>query len=186
MSIECGDLKALGVVMQTVNNLPQISLDSVGVQVETLIRENKVIFKHMAEAPWVIKKLSLIFEELYMAYKNVIYVPEGHVAIANSQSPNDKIIATSKVLPWVFAVQNGSVSSLWQLLHTLTDTDIRGYYFLYEYALLKAHEVREIPDLITLGFASTRRTKFLWRKNPDVVLQSLKTLLATKVIQVKL
>jgi hypothetical protein len=108
-------------------------------------------------------------------------VPEGHVYLATSKSENERIIASSKLLPWIYAIKNGSVSTVFNFLYTMLSTEIRAYYFLFEYALLKSHEIPEIPEMVAAGFLSTRKTVILTTKDSDKVLKVLKTLLNTKI-----
>ena len=171
----------LEVLMIKLNNLPNIKLETISDDVTELLNKNQIQFKSMSEAPWWLRTFSTTFNELYLAYKHTIYVPAGHVALATSKSPQDRIVATSKLLPWVFAIKYKSVSSLLNFLYTIFNTKIRNYYFLFEYGLLKSHDIKEISDLIVIGFISTRKTIFLTKKNPDKILLTLKDLLQTKV-----
>ena len=174
--------RVLDHLMLKINDLPKIDLESISSEVTRLLREDKVQFKSMEEAPWFIKKLSVFCNDLYIGYKDTVYVPIGHEDVAQSKDAKDRVIAASKLIPWVYAVRNGSVSTLFGLLNTLFSTQIRSYYFLYEYALLKSHELPEIPELVATGFISTRRNFFGVRKNPDKVLVILKAMLASKIL----
>jgi hypothetical protein len=168
--------------MLKVKDLPKIDLESVSLEVTKLLEENKVQFKSIEEAPRIIKKLSIFCNDLYISYKDTVYVPVGHVDVAQSKDAKDRVIATSKLIPWVYAVKNGSVSTIPNLLNTLFSTQVRSYYFLYEYALLKSHDLPEIPELVATGFISTRRNFLGFRKNSDKVLLVLKAMLASKIL----
>lgn len=163
------------------NELPLIKLDEISSDVTACLNDSKVDFKTFKDAPWLIQKFSSIFSESYVAYKNTIYVPEGHVAMAVSKNFQDRIIATSKLLPWVYAIKNGSVSSVYNFLYTMFSVKVRGYYFLFEYAMLKSHEIEELPELITTGFISSRRTCLGFKRDPDYVLASLRETLNSKI-----
>jgi len=164
-----------------INNLPNITLSDISSDVVKLLEENKIVFKSMPEAPFWLRTFSKSYNELYIAYKNTLYVNPGHVALATSKIEQDRIIATSKLLPWVYAIKNGSVSSLFKLLQTIFNIQIRSYYFLFEFSLLKSHELQEIPELIAMGFLSSRKNMFGFKRNPDEVILVLKELLATKI-----
>jgi hypothetical protein len=170
--------------MLNVNKLPSIQLDTISDDVTTLLENNKIDFKNITDAPWFVRLTSHWFNETYLAYLNTVYVPEGHIAMAQSKEPEQRIIATSKLLPWVYAIKNGSVSSKLQFLHTVLNSATRCYYFLFEYALLKSHELSETPELVATGFISSRRNFIGLRKNPDKLLTILKTLLKNKIIKV--
>ncbi len=164
-----------------INNLPNIALSQISSDVETLLSENKIVFKAIEEAPWWLRQFSKLYNEFYLAYKNTIYVPSGHLAIATAKEPNQRLIATSKILPWVYAIKNGSVSSFYKFLQTTFNVEIRSYYFLFEFAFLKAHEMEDLPELIAAGFLSSRKNILGIKKNPDSVIVILKNLLATKI-----
>ena len=167
--------------MQTLNDLPLIKLEEISGEVTVCLEKNLVEFKRIDEAPWILKKIVSFANETYFSYKGVIYVPEGHIAMAQSQDPNQRIVAPRKLLPWVYAIKNGSVSSLLSFIRTIFSVNIRSYYFLFEYALLKSHELSDMSDLIATGFISTRRSLLGYKKNPDKVLAVLKHLLDKKV-----
>jgi len=164
-----------------ISKLPNIALSEISTDVAKLLDENKIIFKPLEEAPWWLRQFSKLYHEYYLSYKNVLYVPSTHIVLATAKESSKRIIATSKVLPWVYAIKNGSVSSLYKFLQTIFNIKIRSYYFLYEFALLKSHEVEEVPDLIAAGFMSSRRNIFGIRKDPDKVIIILKALLASKI-----
>lgn len=168
--------------MLKINDLPNIALDNIGEDVDQLIKNNKLQFRALIQAPKLLKLISEVFCEPYIAYKDTIYVPLGHIEAAQSKEPGQRIIATSKLLPWAFAIKNGSLSSWWSLLYTITNSTIRNYYFLYEFSLLKAHELpADTSELVAIGFVSTRRNIFLFKKNPDKLLRNMKTLIHTKI-----
>ena len=168
--------------MLKIKDLPNIDLETISSEVSKLLEENKVQFKSMGEAPWIVRKLSVFCNDLYIGYKDTVYVPDGHVDVAQSKDAKDRVIAASKLIPWVYAVKNGSVSTMFNLLNTLFSTQVRSYYFLYEYALLKSHDLPEIPELVATGFISTRRNFLGFRKNSDKVLLVLKAMLASKIL----
>lgn len=163
------------------NNLPNIELSEISTEVTACLEAGKVVFKSMEEAPWWIRKFSNIYSEYYLAYKNTLYVAVGHVAIATSKNPTDRIIATSKLLPWVYAIKNGSVSSLFKFLQTMFSIEVRSYYFLFEFAMLKAHELPEIPELIATGFLSSRKNALGMKRNPEKIALILKRLIRDKI-----
>jgi len=167
--------------MQKLNNLPQIVLENISDDVTQALET--VTFKTVKEAPWALRMFSSAFNEPYFAYKTIIYVPDGHVAMAQSKEPEQRIIATSKLLPWVYAIKNNSVNTMLDFFYTMTNVTVRSYYFLYEYALLKSHDLPETPELIATGFISTRRNIFTFRRNPDKVLEVLKNLLNSKIVR---
>lgn len=164
-----------------ISKLPNITLSDISADVAKLLDENKIVFKPLEEAPWWLRKFSALYHEYYFSYKNTLYVAPGHIALATSKKSTDRIIATSKVLPWVYAIKNKSCSSIFNFLNTMLNTEIRSYYFLFEFSMLKAHDVPEIPDLIAIGFLSSRKGLFGEQKNPNEVMRVLKHLLATKV-----
>ncbi len=167
--------------MLKVKDLPLIRLDEIGEDVIKLLKENKVQFKGLGEAPKLLQKFSNIYAEPYIAYKDTIYVPNGHIDAAQSKDHNQRIIATSKILPWVYAIKNGSVSSWHSFLFTMF-TAVRYYYFLYEFSLLKAHNLpADTADLIAIGFISTRKNILGLKKNEDKILTTVKGLLQTKI-----
>ena len=179
---ESADALGLEAVMtKEINKLPNIILSDISGDVTKLLEANKVIFKPMEEAPWWIRKFSNIYSEYYLAYKNTLYVAVGHVAIATSKNPTDRIIATSKLLPWVYAIKNGSVSSLFKFLQTMFSIEVRSYYFLFEFAMLKAHELPEIPELIATGFLSSRKNALGMKRNPEKIALILKRLIRDKI-----
>ena len=167
--------------MLNINKLPKIKLEDIAEEVSDLVVNSKIQFKDISEAPWLIKKLAQKTNNLYIAYKDSIYVPEGHTALATSKYDRDRVIATSKLLPWVYAIKNGSVSSISEFLYTIFNSNIRGYYFLFEYALLKSHGLSELADTIATGFVSTRKTIFFTNKNPETLVKILKNILQTKI-----
>lgn len=168
--------------MLNIKDLPVIELGSIGEDVDVLLKDGKIKFRALEEAPKLLQLFSSLYCEPYIAYKDTIYVPLGHVEAAQSKEPNQRIIATSKLLPWVYAIKNGSVSSYFTFIRSMVNASIRSYYFLFEFSLLKAHEIpRETADLVAVGFISTRRNLFGFKRNPDKLLKILKTLLQTKV-----
>jgi len=167
--------------MLNINKLPVIKLEQVGEDVSSILSNNTVQFKNMSEAPWFIKKLSSFCNDLYLGYKGIIYVPIGHLDVAMSKNPQDRVVASSKLIPWAYAIKNGSVSSITDLLYMLFNTKVRSYYFMFEYALLKSHDIPEVPELVATGFLSTRRNWFGLKKNPDKVLKVMKEVLASKI-----
>jgi hypothetical protein len=168
--------------MLNVKTLPLISLDDIGDEVDKLLKDGKIQFKGLGEAPKFVQWCSNRYIEPYIAYKDTIYVPNGHIEAAQSKDPNQRIIATSKLLPWVYAIKNGSVSSYYTLIRSISDASIRSYYFLYEFCLLKAHNIpKDTSDLVAVGFISTRKGLFGFKHNPDKLLKTLKTLLNTKI-----
>ena len=67
----------------------------------------------------------------------------------------------------------------------MLSSSIRSYYFLYEFSLLKAQEIpTETSDLVAVGFISTRRNFFGFKKNPEKLLKILKSLLNTKIAKI--
>lgn len=167
--------------MLKIKDLPKIELNGIGSEVDQLLKDSQIQFRSLHEAPGPLRWFSKIYNEPYLAYKNIIYVPEGHVEAAQSKEFNQRIIATSKLLPWIFAIKNGSVSSWYTFLSTMC-SQIRNYYFLYEFALIKSHELpQDTSDLIAVGFISTRKNLFGIKRNPEKVLYNLKALLQSKV-----
>ena len=161
------------------NSLPNITLSEVSTDVETMLE--KIVFKSIDEAPWWLRFFSNTYNEFYLSYKDTVYVPNGHLAIATAKEPNQRLIATSKILPWVYAIKNGSVSSPHKFLQTVFNVEVRSYYFLFEFAFLKAHELEDLPELIAAGFLSSRKNILGIKKDPDNVIHVLKSLLATKI-----
>ena len=171
--------------MLSIKELPVIELDHMGEEVDVLLKDGKIKFKGLGEAPRFLQWFSNNFAEPYIAYKDTIYVPAGHVEAAQSKDPNQRIIATSKLLPWVYAIKNGSVQSYYSFLCSMLSSSIRSYYFLYEFSLLKAQEIpTETSDLVAVGFISTRRNFFGFKKNPEKLLKILKGLLNTKIAKI--
>lgn len=170
-------------VIKQIDKLPNITLADISTEVTSALESNNILFKSMEEAPWWLRKFSSIYNEYYLAYKNTLYVSSGHIALATSKNPQDRIIATSKLLPWVYAVRNGSVSSVYKFLQTMFNIEVRSYYFLFEFALLKSHELSEIPELVATGFLSSRRNMLGFRKNPEKVVKILKRLLNDKIVK---
>ena len=168
-------------MLNKLNELPNITLSDISSDIVKLLEQNKIEFKSITEAPWWIRAFSNLYKEPYLAYKNALYVGHGHVALATSKNSTDRIIATSKLLPWAYAIKNNSVSSVFKFLQTMLNVKIRGFYFLYEFSFLKAHDIPEIPDLIAIGFLSSRRNILGYRKDPDKVARILKSLLANKI-----
>jgi hypothetical protein len=174
--------KGSGVQMLSIKELPVIELDNLGDEVDTLLRDGKIKFKALEEAPKLLQLFSSIYCEPYIGFKDTIYVPIGHIEAAQSKEPNQRIIATSKLLPWVYAIKNGSVSSYLNFLRSMINASIRSYYFLFEFSLLKAHEIpTETADLVAVGFISTRRNMLGFKRNPDKLLKILKSLLQSKI-----
>lgn len=163
------------------NNLPQIDLETISSDVDSTLDSGKVDFKSLQDASWWLKAFSKLYGEYYFAYKNIIYVPEAHVSLATSQDNQTRVIATSKVLPWVYAIRNDSVSSIFKFLHTMLNIEIRSYYFLFEFSMLKSHDIQDIPELIATGFLSSRKTFLGIRHNPEKVVKILKQLLREKI-----
>jgi hypothetical protein len=163
------------------SKLPIIKLSDINDDVTALLESNGVDFKPMEAAPWWIRKFSERYCEYYIPYKQTLYVATGHIAIATSEVSQDRVIATSKILPWVYAIKNGSVSSLYKFLRTMFNSEIRCYYFVYEFVFLKCHELQEVPELVATGFLSTRKNILGFKKNPDDLVDILRKLLATKV-----
>ncbi len=161
--------------------LPQINLESLSDDVQTTLKTCNITFKELSDAPWFVKLLSNIYTEPYIAYKTIIYVPNQHVSLAKSLNPTDRICATSKILPWVFAIKNNTTLSLKTLINIITSLNTRSYYFMYEFSLLKAHDIKDISDLVAIGFLSTRKNIFGRRINPDTVFDTLKYILNTKI-----
>ena len=173
--------KGLVVVTKAISNLPNIVLSDIHAEIETLLSTKKIHFVLMDEAPWWIRQFSKVYNEFYLSYKDTVYIPKAHVALIVSKEPNQRLISTSKVLPWVYAIKNGSVSSFYKFLQTIFIVEIRSYYFLFEFGFLKAHEVEDLPELIAVGFLSSRRNILGVKKSPDKVSNILKELLRTKI-----
>ena len=168
--------------MLNINDLPEIKLEGIAEEVDNLLINKAFDFKMMAEAPILIKVFSKFFNEDYIAYKTTIYAHHGHISLAKSQNESDRIIATSKILPWVYIIKNNRCSNILTLLHTLSNTMIRSYYFLYEYAILQSHTIdKDVSELIAMGFVSSRKNIVGMRKNPDKLLETIRTLLQTKI-----
>jgi hypothetical protein len=168
--------------MLNIKELPVIQLDVIGEEVSALLIDSKIQFKGLGEAPKLLQWFSNVYAEPYIAFKGAIYVPAGHVEAAQSKDPIQRIIATSKLLPWVYAIKNGGVSSYYTFFNTMLKSSLRCYYFLYEFSLLKAHEIPgDTSDLVVVGFISTRRNFLGFRKNPETLLKTLKSLLRTKI-----
>ncbi len=165
----------------TVDKLPNICLESLSSDIVNLLEKNKITFQSMEEAPWYIKLLSKIYNEHYLSYKNTLYVNSGHIVLATSKEPKERVIASSKLLPWAYAIKNDSVSSIWKLLQLIFNIQLRSYYFLYELSLLKAHNLDNISELMLMGFVSTRKNIFGFKRNPNKIINNLKVLLGTKV-----
>ena len=169
--------------MQKINELPNITLEDIGREVTLCLDDQQVQFKVISESSWAVRVFSKLFSEFYFAYKNTIYVPEGHVALAQSTVEHNRVIATSKLLPWVYAIKNGSVNTIPNFLYTMFNTNVRCYYFLFEFALLKSHDLVDTPELVAMGFISTRRNFLGIKKNPDNILKELKKLLEDKIVK---
>ena len=166
-----------------IDKLPNITLADISTEVTDCLENSNILFKTMEEAPWWLRKFSSLYNEYYLAYKGVLYVSSGHIALATSKNPQDRIIATSKLLPWVYAIRNGSVSSVFKFLQTMFNIEVRSYYFLFEFALLKSHELSEIPELVATGFLSSRKNILGFSKDPDKTVRVLKRLLDTKIVK---
>lgn len=168
--------------MLKLNQLPSINLECLASDVTSCLDDHQIAFKAFDEAPKLVKILSKIFNEPYLALGNTIYVPDDHVVLVSSENTTYRIIATSKLLPWVYAIKNESVKSMLSLFKMLSNTEVRCYYFLFEYALLRSHDLNaSVSDDITTGFISTRKTWLGFKKDPEEVLQVLKNTLAQKV-----
>lgn len=181
MKNEPEERRVLDQAMSNLSNLPVINLSDISNDVTALLDANKIDFLPIEAAPWLLRKFSERYNEYYLAYKNIIYVATGHVAIATSTVSQDRVIATSKILPWVYAIKNGSVASPYKFLRTMFNSEIRSYYFLFEFAFLKCHELQEVPELVATGFLSTRKNILGFKKNPDKLVKLLKSLISTKI-----
>ena len=168
-------------MLKIVNSFPDIKLTEISSDVSDMVANKKLSFAPIGEAPRMVRVLAWLFNETYISYKNIVYIPAGHVTLASSANNTDRVVATSKLLPWTYAVKHNRVNDFKSLFTLLSDVETRSYYFIYEYALLKAHEIPELPELIAFGFIGTRRNKFGFKRNSDKTLGILKEIINTKV-----
>jgi hypothetical protein len=169
--------------MMTLNKLPLIDLECLGKDVLSDLNGDKISFMPIEKASWMLRRFSVIFNEPYFAYKYNIYIPPGHLALATSDDIGDKILANSKLLPWVYAIKNGSVASFISFIYSFLNIETRLYYFCIEYALLRFHQNPEISNTVTTDFLSTRKNILGITKNPNIILNKLKQIGNDKIVK---
>lgn len=168
--------------MLNINQLPLINTVTLGKDIPAGMIDTMIIFKTIERAPWFLRVFSKFFKEDYMAYKETIYTPTDHLALATSDDLGQRTIATSKLLPWVYAIRHGSVPSLLPFIYTMLNTQVRLYYFIFEYVLLNIHENSEVPRLAMSEFLSTRRNIWGTYKNPNSLLVMFKQIFFKKLL----
>jgi len=166
--------------MKNINNLPKINPENIGQDVLSSLATEKIIFKTVEEAPWFLKQLSKTFNEPYFAYKKTIYVPVDHIILAKSENNDNKFIANAKLIPWVYAINNGSVSSLLSTSIVLLNEDIRIYYYIFEIILINSYNP-VISKIINTKFFNSRKTIWGTVKNSDKLIQTLTRLSRDKI-----
>ena len=157
--------------METNNNL--VTIPECVKYVDDVVTSQAVKFAFLSDAPFLVKVIS---NNGYCACKDTVYVPQDHFTLASSKNTQDRTVATAKLLPWIMALKDGHLTSVWNTWKFLRNYRLLAKYFIYEYAFLKTSE-SPYSELILAGFVSTRKTFFGRRLPPETVLQHIKTFL---------
>ena len=146
--------------------------------VDTSISTGTISFDFLSNAPFLIK---LISNGRYCAYRTTVYVPIDHLTLVSSEHPSDRLVATSKVLPWVIAMRDGHLASYFNVWKFLHDYRLVCKYFLYEFGLLKSNNHPQ-ADIIYGGFVVSRKTFWGRLIDPDVVVAQLRSSIKEKAL----
>ena len=141
--------------------------------VNTVVDSGKVKFCFLEDAPFLIKAIS---NGSYCACGDTVYVPLEHFQLVTSKNENDRTVATAKLLPWIMALKDGKLSSIWKTWLFLKSYEKLATYFLYEYGFLKFAK-SPYCEAILGGFITTRKTFFGKRVPPDTVVTFINNLI---------
>ena len=144
--------------------------------VNTVVDTGKIKFSFLSDAPLLIK---IISNGGYCACGDTVYVPQEHFQLVTSKNEADRTIATAKLLPWIMAIKDGRLTSVWKTWLFLKNYKSLARYFMYEYGFLKFAK-NPYCEIILGGFVTSRTTFFGRKLPPEDIIQYLNTYL-TKV-----
>ena len=142
--------------------------------VDAVVANGTIKFVFLDDAPFWIKVIS---NGSYCACGDTVYVPIEHFKLVTSKNDSDRTVATAKLLPWVMALKDGYLTSVWKTWLFLNNYKLVARYFLYEYRFLK-YASNPYADVIFGGFAMSRKTFFGRRIPPEDIVTYLNTFLA--------
>ena len=141
--------------------------------VDAVVANGTIKFVFLDDAPFWIKVIS---NGSYCACGDTVYVPIDHLKLASSIREKDRTIATAKLLPWVMALRDGHLTSVWKTWMFLKNYKLTSQYFIYEYGFLRLHS-NSFSELILTGFIASRRSFFGRKIKPEYVIDHMKQFL---------